>query len=187
MKWAICCVAMLGIVGVGKMVVAGETNRERETKRLRVFEKELRKLVGKYYPDATFSVFCDKKTGLETIHFEYSVYPIVVCQRKKGGSGDEVREVRTPYVGGIMGDMTLDKGHYSGDMAGVEKGVTQVGAAYYDHLFAPYSKTLDCNLTANLRFPAGTLPEFVKEFKELTRDFESYVVKSDKEQKKEPE
>ena len=123
----------------------------------------------------------DPKSDTETLHFEYNTYKILMRYRDKAGAWGDSKFVQSPYVGGIWCDMKLQKGRYSGDVVGAENGVTEMGPDFYSHLVAPYSKTLDRNMTVTLRFPGGTPKEFLKQFEALAQTFEQYVGKSDQE------
>lgn len=168
------CLAAAAFAFVGP-VLAAEAEKPQPPQQLERMSREVARLVKKYYPDAKVSVARNEKTGAETIHFEFSAYPILMRYRNKDGSWQKPVEVRGPYVGGIWCDMTLAKGRYEGDVADAEKGVTEMGPDFYSRLVAPYSKQRDKSMTVKLRFPGGTPREFLKAFDELVQGFEQYL------------
>jgi hypothetical protein len=173
MKSLISTVAVIVVFCLCGWAAAAD-NAQQQKKNLEPLLREVRQLVRRYYPVATVAFSYDKKRQGERIHFEFNTLTYLM----KDGSGadpDQLVEVRGPYVGGIWCDMTLVKGHYNGPVRNVEKGVTQIGADFYNRLTAPYSKNLDSHLLVLLRYPGGTPPEFLKRFGTLVKNFDQYV------------
>jgi hypothetical protein len=161
----------------GWAVAADDQAPQQKATELESLRREVENAVLKYYPDATVTASRNEKTGEESIHFEYSTYPILMRYRNKDGSWQEPVMVRGPYVGGIWGDMVLQKGRYTGDIAGAEEGVTETGPDFYSHVIAPYSKELDRHMDVKVRFPGGTPPKFLEQLTGLAKRFDKYVKK----------
>jgi hypothetical protein len=182
MKWTFCALlaAVGGAFAFGSATLAADDEKPQPPRLLAPMSRDVERLVKQYYPDAKVSLTYDKKTDTETLHFEFSCYPILMRYRNKDGSWQEPAEVRGPYVGGVWCDMKLGKGRYSGDADAVEnaeKGVTEMGPDFYTRLVTPYSEKLDKSLTVNLRFPGGTPPEFMRKFDDLAKRFDQYLTK----------
>jgi hypothetical protein len=152
------------------------------TKEIDVFAKQMKDVVAKYYPQVVLWTYYDKKTDAEIIHFEYNTYPIIIRYRGKDGMWEQPQKIRGPYAGGVWGEMKFRKGRYEGDVVDADKGVTEISPDYYNHFYTPYSKTLDRHMAAKLRYTAGTNEKFVRQFDELTKNFERYIGKPAKEE-----
>ena len=72
------------------------------------FYSELRTLFRKHYPKATSHLLKDK------IHFEHDTRVLIVHEPLKTGEWQDPRETRGPKPGGILCDITLQKGQYQG-------------------------------------------------------------------------
>jgi hypothetical protein len=166
-------VAAVGVLCCCGSVLADD-NADQQKKRLEPLLREVQKVVRRYYPGAALSLGFDEKRHGGKVHFQYNTLSYMMHDGD-GNDPDRLVEVRGPYVGGVWCDMILVKGRYAGTVPNVEKGVTQIGADFYNRLLAPYSKTLDSHLLVVLRYPGGTPPEFLKRFETLVKDFEKYV------------
>ena len=75
---------------------------------LKRFYSELRTLFRTHYPKATSHLLKD------TIHFEHDTRVFLVHEPLKTGDWQDPRETRGPKPGGILCDITLQKGEYRG-------------------------------------------------------------------------
>jgi hypothetical protein len=164
-------VAVIGIFGLGGWAPAADI-ADQQQKALQPLFQEVRQLVRQYYPRAVISLSYDKKKQGVNIHFQYNTQTVRVIQKD---SPENPVTVRAPYVGGIWCDMTLTKGRYTGPVANMEKGVTELAPDFYNHLVAPYSKNLDQHMAVVLRYPGGTPPEFLKRLDALVKNFGDYI------------
>jgi len=75
---------------------------------LKRFYSELRTLFRKHYPKATSHLLKDQ------IHFEHDTRVFLVHEPLKTGDWQDPRETRGPKPGGIVCEITLQKGEYRG-------------------------------------------------------------------------
>jgi hypothetical protein len=130
------------------------------------FYSELRTLFRKHYPKATSHLLKD------TIHFEHDTRVFIVHEPLKTGDWQDPRETRGPKPGGILCDITLQKGQYQGAAV-----VPQTFDKRYFTvlLMAPYSAKQDVHLYVHLSYPGNVGTDFLKEFADLVNGFEKYV------------
>lgn len=120
-----------------------------------VFEKELETLLREFYPKAKITR-TDKK-----IHFEFKCRPVLTPRNRK--------EI-APDFGGVMGDLELRPGPYTGKV--------RLPQQYHEHAFysvilmAPYCQTHDLHVYTKLLYPSDAVPDFTLRFKEMMRGFE---------------
>jgi hypothetical protein len=137
-----------------------------ENPALKRLYSELRMVVRKYYPKATSHLLKDK------IHFEHDTRIFIVHEPTKSGEWQDPWETRGPKPGGILCDMSFQKGPYQGAAV-----VPQTFDKRYFKvlLLAPYSARRDAHLLIHLSYPGNTSGEFLKEFTRLVNDFEKQV------------
>ena len=133
---------------------------------LKPFYSELRTLFHKYYPKATSHLLKDK------IHFEYDTRVFVVHIPNMSGEWQDPWEEQGPKPGGILCDITLEKGRYEGQAMVPQK----LNRPYFKILLmAPYSPKHNAHLSVHLYYPRDVKAEFLKEFCKLADDFEKYL------------
>jgi hypothetical protein len=128
---------------------------------------EVRRLVGRHYPKAEFS-----HEG-QAIRFQFNTRRFMVHELTRvGDEWQDAREEPGPQPGGIYCDMELREGRYSGPL-----GLPQTFDKRYFKLYhaAPYSRDLGRHLSVHLKYPGRASEEFLREFKRLTDQFETYV------------
>lgn len=132
--------------------------------RLKNIYREIRTLVKRYYPEAT-TYFLKNK-----IQFEFNTRPYIIHVPLKTGEWQDPWEERGPKKDGILGNIEIRKGQYTGAAV-----VPQTfDRRYYSiMLMAPYSQKYDCHLYVHLYIPnLGRKLEFIKEFTEQINGFE---------------
>ena len=133
------------------------------------FYVALRRLVQRYYPDATSHRLRD------TIHFEDDTRIFLIHGEERGGGEwrDPFAE-RGPMKSGIYCDIGYQKGAYAG-MAGVPQEFDQ--HYFTTLLMAPYSEKLDSHLFVRLKHPkTGKIShDFVEEVTRLINEFDRYT------------
>src|SRR5262249_39256220 len=135
---------------------------------------EVRKLVKKHYPNATFTLAASGVRGpYPTIHFEFKTREFLIHELTR--SGDEWQDAhleRGPQPGGIYGEIELRPGNYGGAAV-----VPQAFDKRYFTvlLMAPYSKKIDHHVYVHLKYPRHVAMEFLEEFKRLANGFDEYV------------
>jgi hypothetical protein len=169
--------AAMGVLGWDDCALSAESTEEQAAKIVEPLRREVQRLVRQYYPEASVVASYDKKTGEEKIHFEYNTQTYVMRDPQPDNTSYNRVAVRGPYVGGIWCDMTLSKGRYAGAVKNMEKGITEIGHDFYNHVAAPYSKKLDRHISIALRYPDGTSPRFLKQFEAMAGTFDQYVGK----------
>ena len=130
------------------------------------FYSELRTLFRTHYPKATSHLLKDQ------IHFEHDTRVFLVHEPLKTGDWQDPRETRGPKPGGILCDITLQKGEYRGAAV-----VPQTFDKRYFKvlLMASYSPKRDVHLYVHLSYPGNVGTDFLKEFADLVNGFEKYV------------
>lgn len=133
---------------------------------LKKFYSELQTLFRKHYPNATSHMLKN------SMHFEHDTRVFIVHEPLKTGEWQDPWETRGPKPGGILCDITLEKGKYQGQAK-----VPQTFDKRYFRilLMAPYSAERDCHLCVRLSYPANVNNDFLKEFMELVADFQRHV------------
>ena len=133
---------------------------------LKPFCSEMRGLFRRHYPKATSHLLKD------TIHFEDQTRLFIVHEALKTGEWQDPWEERGPKRGGVLCDMTFQKGKYQGAAT-----VPQTfDKRYFKVLFlAPYSATQDVHLVVHLAYPRDVSDEFLTQFTELVNDFGEYL------------
>ena len=126
------------------------------------FYSNVRKLVRRYYPQATSHLLANK------IHFEYDTRVFVVHEPSKNGQWQDPWEQRGPKRHGILGEIEFRRGRYGG-----AAGAPQVFEKPYFHILflAPYSEECDCYLYTHLSYPPTTDQKFLKEFRTTVESF----------------
>jgi len=127
---------------------------------------ELRRVFHRHYPRVTSHVL------RERIHFEHDTRVFIVHEAYKTGEWQDPREERGPKPGGILCDITLQKGHYQG-----AADVPQTFDKRYFKvlLMAPYSPKQAVHLHVYLSYPRKVPDEFLRQFTDLVSDFGKYV------------
>ncbi|GDY21561.1 hypothetical protein LBMAG56_29080 [Verrucomicrobiota bacterium] len=133
---------------------------------LKRFYTELQTLFLKHYPKATSHRLKDK------IHFEHDTRVFLVHEPLMTGEWQDPWETRGPKPGGILCDITLQKGPYQRQAV-----VPQTFDKRYftTLLLAPYSPKQDAHLAVHLSYPRNVPEEFLKQFVELANAFSKYV------------
>jgi hypothetical protein len=108
----------------------------------------------------------------DKIHFEYDTRVFIVHEAYKTGEWQDPREERGPKPGGILCDITLQKGQYQGAAAAPQ---TFDKRYFKVLLMAPYSSKRDVHLYVRLSYPGNVSSDFLKEFADLVNGFEKYV------------
>ena len=119
-----------------------------------IFQR-VKELVEKYYPKASITIDSDK------MHFEKK------CQDKYDFLGDLVHE---PQSGGILCDITLKSGEYTGKDK--DRLPSEVNDGFHTNwTIAPYSKLQNAHLLARLSFPPDVNTGFKEKFESLINLF----------------
>ena len=136
-----------------------------ENPALKRLYSELRMVVRKYYPQATSHLLGDK------IHFEHDTRIFIVHEPTKGGEWQDPWETRGPKPGGILCEITFQKGRYQGAAV-----VPQTFDKRYFKLLmlAPYSAKQDAHLLVHLSYPGNTSGQFLKEFTQVLDDLDQH-------------
>lgn len=170
---AICLVA--GFLSSGAAFARDEGGTEEESSLdLRELEKQVSRLVKKYYPKAKVEL----KNSI--IRFEYDARDFQIHTPDLGGRWQDAHEERGPQPGGLYGELEPISGPYTG-MAGVPQVFDNL--YFKTHLMAPYSKKLDHHLWTNLKVPRQledvprTPAKFIEDFKKLVDGFDKYATK----------
>ena len=125
---------------------------------------ETEKLVKIYYPRAKF-----KRTG-NKLHFEFkSRIDLVRPAEKNGEAQPEQQEVVADW-GGIVGDLELKPGKYTG--AENMPLLLKNRSSYEVYLNSPYSEKFDSCLSVRLAYPFDANIDFLKLFKDNCLSFE---------------
>jgi hypothetical protein len=133
---------------------------------LKKFYSEVKSLIHRHYREASSHLLKD------SIHFEHDTRVFIVHEPLKTGEWQDPWEERGPKPGGILCDMSLQKGKYGGAAV-----VPQAFDKRYFTVWiaAPYSSKRDCHLWVHLSYPRNVSQDFLKEFQALIGDFEKYV------------
>lgn len=148
---------------------AGAPNRESEDQRSQVpsierFYADLETLIARHYPAATFQRLQDG------VHFEYDTRVFLVHEPLKTGEWQDAFEMRGPNRGGVLGNITLEKGPYQG-AAEVPQSFDK---RYFTMLLmAPDLPALDAHVRVELWYPANVDAGFVKDFTKLVESLGS--------------
>jgi hypothetical protein len=156
--------ALFGIFNATPTIAAdAETPQNPALKR---FYSELQTLFRKQYPDVTSDLLKDK------IHFECDTRLFIVHEADMTGRWQDPWEERGPKPGGILCDITLEKGKYQGQAV-----VPQTFDKRYFKvlLMAPNSEKQDVHLEVHLAYPRNVSDDFLKQFTGLVSNFEKYV------------
>ena len=133
---------------------------------LKRFYSELRMLFRKHYPEVTSHLLGD------TIHFEHDTRLFIVHEALMTGQWQDPWAERGPKPGGILCDITLEKGPYN-EQAGVPQ--TFDKRYFKVLLMAPDSTKRDVHLHVKLSYPGNVKADFLKSFGKLVNDFENYL------------
>lgn len=157
---SIICLACL------TLPTTGADDEALQNSALKKFYAELRTLFRRHYPKATSHLLRDK------VHFEHDTRVFIVHGAQMTGEWQDPRETRGPKPGGILCDITLQKGRYGGQAV-----VPQTFAEPYFTvlLMAPYSPKQDAHLSIHLCYPRNVPEEFLKQFTELVNEFGKYA------------
>ena len=128
------------------------------------FFAECETLIARHYPSATF------ERTQDGVHFEHGTRLFLVHESLKTGEWQDAFEVRGPNRGGILGDITLEKGPYQG---AAEVPQTFDKRYFKMLLMAPDLPALEAHLRVELWYPADVNPDFLKEFRGLVDDLGS--------------
>ena len=123
---------------------------------------DLEKLFARTYPAATPCRLED------SFHFEYDTRVFLVHEQLKTGEWQDAFEVRGPKPGGILCDITLQKGPYPGAAV-----VPQAFDKRYFTLLvmAPESPERDAHLYVRLLYPPNVSADFLRDFTKLVDGF----------------
>jgi len=154
---------LFALIAAPTSAAEGETLQNPALER---FYSELRTLFRTHYPKATSHLLKDQ------IHFEHDTRVFLVHEPLKTGDWQDPRETRGPKPGGILCDITLQKGEYRGAAV-----VPQTFDKRYFKVLvmASYSPKRDVHLYVHLSYPGNVSSDFLKEFAELVSGFEKYV------------
>jgi len=161
--WLLLLSLVCALVAVPTRAVELETLHNPALER---FYSELRTLFRKHYPKATSHLLKDK------IHFEHDTRVFIVHEAYKTGEWQDPWEERGPKPGGILCDITLQKGQYQGAAVAPQ---TFDKRYFKVLLMAPYSSKRDVHLYVHLSYPGNVSTDFLKEFTDLVNGFEKYV------------
>ena len=108
----------------------------------------------------------------DQIHFEHDTRVFLVHEPLKTGDWQDPRETRGPKPGGILCEITLQKGEYRGAAV-----VPQTFDKRYFKVLvmASYSPKRDVHIYVHLSYPGNVSTDFLKEFADLVNGFETYV------------
>lgn len=95
-----------------------------KSKKLEALGGEVRRLVRRYYPDATVVSYYDPKSKTDKIHVAFNTQIYIMRFRGEDGQWKKPEPVLGPYVGGIWCDIELLKGRYAGKIPDAEEGYT---------------------------------------------------------------
>lgn len=133
---------------------------------LKPLEEQIKKLVQKHYPKATFAHVDGE------FRFAFNTRKFMMHEALLTGEWQDAFEELGPQKGGIMGDIVLVEGQYGG-MAVVPQ--TFDKRYFTVSLLAPYSKKLDHHLMVHLMCPRDVPKDFAKDFDRLVNEFEKFV------------
>ena len=133
---------------------------------LKQFYSELRTVFRHQYPAVTSDLLKNK------IHLESDTRIFIVHEADMTGRWQDPWEERGPKPGGILCDITLEKGKYQGQAV-----VPQIFDKRYFKvlLIAPYSEKQDIHLEVHLAYPKNASEDFLNRFTELVNNFEKYM------------
>jgi len=126
---------------------------------MRQINQDVGKLVSEFYPKAKIT-----SDGFK-IHFEYKAHPYLGVYSN--------REELSPDNGGILGDLELKPGEYSGSEK-LPKEQNQY--SYTQLLMAPFSKQHNCHLYTRISYPPDMLTDFLDHMKEIVNNFDNTLV-----------
>ena len=138
-----------------------------ETLELETLRSAVAALVHKHYPGATVTLID------HSIRFEFNTRTFFVHELSRTGDRwQDAHEEPGPQPGGIHGELEMRPGPYAGAAI-----VPQAFDRRYFTLYvaAPYARSLDHHLYVRLKYPSGTKPEFLSDFRRLTDTFEAHV------------
>ncbi len=146
--------------------VRGADDEVLQNQALKRLYSEFRTLFHKYYPNVTSHPLKN------SMHFEQDTRAFIVHEPLRTGEWQDPHEIRGPNRGGILCDMTLQKGQYPGAAV-----VPQTFDKRYFRLqvMAPYSKQYDAHLYVHVLYPENARSEFLTEFAGLVADFERHL------------
>lgn len=131
------------------------------------YYKALHSKILQYYPKATI------KKVEKGINFEYNVRNFMIHEATKLGDWQEAWEVVGPNRGGIWGEIKVNQGKYSGAARLPFRSNKRYFYLYGD---AAYSQQCDCHSYILFKVPpSGVSKDFLMEFQELIRDFDSFI------------
>ena len=161
--WLLLLSFVCALIAAPTSAAEGETLQNPALER---FYSELRTLFRKHYPKATSHLLKDQ------IHFEHDTRVFLVHEPLKTGDWQDPRETRGPKPGGILCDITLQKGEYRGAAV-----VPQTFDKRYFKVLvmASYSPKRDVHIYVHLSYPGNVGTDFLKEFADLVNGFETYV------------
>ena len=132
---------------------------------LKRFYSELQTIFRNQYPDVTSDLLKDK------IHFECDTRLFIVHEEGMSGRWLDPWEERGPKPGGILCDITLEKGKYQGQAIVPQT----IDKRYFKFLMmAPYSEKQDIHLIVYLSYPQNVSDDFLKRFTKLVNSFDKY-------------
>jgi hypothetical protein len=150
------------------LAVAGRTAADDLPKPdLKPFLEEVRKLVKKHYPEAKVT------PNDQTIQFQFNTRKYMIHDLSFDGvKWLDAREEPGPQPGGIYCDIRLLQGEYKGQVVPPWVEDKRYFTLYWAE---PYSKKLDRRLSIVLQYPKRVPEDFLKDFKRLTNEFETYI------------
>lgn len=133
---------------------------------LKRFANKLKELVLTYYPEVKFTI-----TG-NSIDFEYATGTFMIDHFDHTGERKVAREEKGPKPGGILCEISLREGKYSGEAFSPQV----FDYKYFKRfLLTPYSPRYNCYLHTRLYYPENTPEQFIQYFTELVNNFDLYL------------
>ncbi|HKX27088.1 MAG TPA: hypothetical protein VJ302_05280 [Blastocatellia bacterium] len=146
--------------------VRGADEKPVPNQRLTRLYSELQTLFRHYYPNATSRL----QNG--EIHFEHNTRIYMIHHRTRRGEWTDASEEQGPKRGGILCDISLQKGEYQGPLVYPQT----FDERYFKVLrMAPYLPKHDVRLEVRLSYPEDVNEDFLEKFTKLIDDFPKYI------------
>lgn len=125
---------------------------------------ELVVIFRKQYPAVTSHLLSN------TIHFEHDTRVFIVHDGWITGRWQDPRETRGPEPGGVLCDISLQKGKYQGQ---ADMPLTLDKYYFKILMLTSYSPKLDAHLVVHLSYPRDVKDEFLRRFTQAVNGFEN--------------